>query len=84
MSSVDLSAIEAALEPLKGGFEADGYALKVLPAQGDSITIAVEALEDACEECLVPENLFRRMIDSALAALPESPSYQVRYPATGD
>ncbi|MCC7104958.1 MAG: hypothetical protein IT307_07425, partial [Chloroflexi bacterium] len=50
--SVDLGAVDVALEPLREGFEADGYTLRVLPGEGDRVTIAVEALENACEECL--------------------------------
>jgi hypothetical protein len=62
----------------------DGYELRVVWPQGSPLELAVAAGVDACEDCLIPIELFRSMAADKLKdnglAVPES-NIQVRYPA---
>lgn len=57
---------QQALEELSKGLDADGYELVVLEANGEVLEVAVRALDDACEDCLVPKDLMAPMIQSTL------------------
>lgn len=47
--------VREALDPIAGGLRHDGYELEVLEAT-DRLSLRIVALEDACEDCLVPED----------------------------
>jgi Fe-S cluster biogenesis protein NfuA len=60
-------AIEAALDQLRPGLDADGFRLDLHRRDGDGrIVIALEALPDACLDCLVPDELLGQMIEMAI------------------
>jgi hypothetical protein len=56
-----------ALAPIEGALRADGYQLTIhqdLP----QLRLRVEAGPDACADCLVPKELFGRLVIQALAS----------------
>ena len=70
-----------ALGPLSMALEADGYQLAIEELQTNSLRLDVRATENACEECLVPKDLFAQMAQKRLSdASGESWSVEVVYP----
>jgi hypothetical protein len=62
--------IDAALQGLRDTLHTDGYVLEWSMEEEDRIGIRVFASSDACEECLVPPELMRSIVDSELAPTP--------------
>jgi hypothetical protein len=79
---IDLDAMSAALDPTRKGLEAAGFSLALAEQAGDlKLTVAV-AQESACEDCLVPKSLFKRMaVDEIEAAGHTPPNLVIAYPA---
>ena len=81
MSQMEKSARDA-LELITTTMANDGYALTVSEAAEGTLEVRIEALEDACEECLVPKTVMEPMIESLLAEGGVTPSrLTVAYPA---
>lgn len=57
---MDIEAIRAALEPTRKGLEAAGFGLTLEESSG-RLRLTVVAGSAACEDCLVPKQLFRQM-----------------------
>jgi hypothetical protein len=57
-----LTEMERMLAPLAETMRVDGYALDVVDAGDDRLRVGVRALDDACEDCLVPADVLRMMI----------------------
>lgn len=57
---IDLDTMSAALEPTRKGLDAAGFDL-ALAQQAGRLLLTVVARDAACEDCLVPKSLFRRM-----------------------
>ena len=53
----------ASLEPM---LTADGFTLSLEDRDGDRATVRLDATEDACIDCLMPENALRDVILQAL------------------
>ena len=51
------AGVLAELAPVAKMLSADGYALRVTHATTDEIDVAIDALDDACAECLVGPDL---------------------------
>lgn len=62
--------IDAALQGLRVTLETDGYALEWRMEEEDRIGIRVFASSDACEDCLVPPELMRSIVDNELGPTP--------------
>jgi hypothetical protein len=77
---IDIDAVSAALTPTRVGLDAAGFDLVILDA-GGKLQIKVSARPEACEECLVPKSLFRRMADDEIqeAGL-DSVDMEILYP----
>lgn len=58
--------VREALAPIDATLSADGYRLVVDDGGDADVTVAIEATDDACEECLVPKEVFGPMIDNLL------------------
>ena len=70
-----------ALGPLAQALAADGYELNVEVTQDQAVRLDVRATENACEECLVPKELFASMAEKRLSdASGESWKVEVVYP----
>ncbi|BBG03555.1 MULTISPECIES: hypothetical protein [Pseudonocardia] len=66
-----------ALEGLRAGLEADDYSMEVTEA-GDRLEIRISAGPDACADCLVPKDMMRSVLHSALG-VPEE-QIDINYP----
>lgn len=62
----EMESVVAALHPYSSGLEADGYWLQVGLADGDGLCVEVVAGPEACEDCLIPKEMFTSMIASTL------------------
>jgi hypothetical protein len=76
-----INEFEKALEPLRSMLAADGYLLHLesTPAE-DRLTLTVEPGSGACEECLVPVDLFTTIVTGHLADRGLHPELTVVYP----
>ncbi|MGX7732540.1 hypothetical protein ACWPOB_25210 [Rhodococcus sp. 2H158] len=59
-------AVEKALETIRPSLGADGYILKVGESMPDSIEVVLEALPDACSDCLVPDAVLLQILQVAI------------------
>ena len=57
---IDLEAVKAALTPTRKGLEAAGFDLAIAEL-GGRLRLTVVAGEGACEDCLVPKLMFKKM-----------------------
>ncbi len=62
----DLGSAVAALETFATGLAADGYALEVSRAGSGGLEVHIVPGPDACEDCLIPKELFIEMISHRL------------------
>ena len=78
--TLDIPTLTKALEPTCKGLDAAGFDLDVAEADG-KLRMLVRAREGACEDCLVPKSMFRRMaLDEIEAAGLPQPELEVIYP----
>ena len=64
----DVESAVSALMPFSSGLAADGYALEVSMAGAGSLRIEIVAGPDACEDCLIPKEMFEGMLSSRLGS----------------
>lgn len=62
----DVTSAVSALKPFASGLAADGYALEVSRLDGDGLRVEIAAGPDACEDCLIPREMFTGMLSSRL------------------
>ena len=62
----DMESVVAALHPFSSGLEADGYSLEVELTDGDGLRVEIVAGPEACDDCLIPREMFTGMIASTL------------------
>lgn len=62
--------VDAALRPMRDTLAADGYVLEWSMQEQNQIGIQVSATGGACEDCLVPQEIMRAIIDTALDETP--------------
>ena len=73
-----------ALSPLSQALAADGYELQVELLDTNAVRLDIKATESACEECLVPKELFAQMAGKRLQdASGAQWNVEVVYPAEG-
>lgn len=72
-------AVASSLAPLKTGLNADGYDLELM-AIDDKIRLRVVALENACEECLVPKDVMTRILASRIETPVDPGDIDITYP----
>jgi Fe-S cluster biogenesis protein NfuA len=59
-------ALETVLGPLRPGFDADGFDVNVESVGNDGVVLVrVGHRPDACEECLIPDNMLGPMLTTA-------------------
>ena len=61
----DMESVVSALHPYSSGLQADGYSLEV-GLEGDGLHVEIVAGPEACEDCLIPKDMFTPMIASTL------------------
>lgn len=78
----DLKAdVEKAIEPFAEALRSDGYEIGVTAAAPDLVELRIDALEGACEDCLVPEHVMAPMIADTLPEALRTATVRIRYPA---
>lgn len=73
--------VRKAIQPFAEALRCDGYELLVTRVTADAIHLGIEALEGACEDCLVPEHLMAAMISDSLPRSMRSAQLHIRYPS---
>ena len=68
---------EGGLATIRASLEADGYLLDVRE-DGERLDAQISAGPDACEDCLVPKDLMKVMLEQALGV--PAQSIELRYP----
>lgn len=64
---IDIDRVESALAALRPGLTADGFDLRIGSlTEDDRVEVILEALPNACHECLVPEHLLVRIVEEAI------------------
>lgn len=64
----DVELAVSALNPFASGLAADGYELEVSSPGGGRLAVEIVAGPDACEDCLIPKEMFTAMISSRLSS----------------
>jgi Fe-S cluster biogenesis protein NfuA len=60
-------ALEAVLDQFRPGFDADGFDVTVDAVEPDGVVIVrIDHRPDACEECLIPDDMLGPMLRSAM------------------
>lgn len=61
------NTVEAALESLRPGLDADGFELRQgKPSSGTTVEVVLAAKPTACLDCLVPEHMLISIIEDAI------------------
>ena len=68
---------EDGLATIRASLEADGYLLDIRE-DGERLVAQISAGPDACEDCLVPKDLMKVMLEQALGV--PAQSIELRYP----
>lgn len=76
-----MTSDQGALEGLRSSLAADDYRMDVT-ATGDGVAVRISAGPDACADCLVPKDLMRSVLTSALG-VPEE-RIALWYPGEGN
>lgn len=64
----DVEAAVSALAPFSSGLAADGYVLEVGRSDSGGLRVEIVAGPDACEDCLIPKEMFTGMLSSRLSS----------------
>ena len=67
-SEAGLVSARSALGPFSGGLAADGYSLEVTRSDYGGLRVEIVAGPDACEDCLIPKDMFEGMVRSRLGS----------------
>jgi hypothetical protein len=60
--------VDRALELIRPALAADGFDLRAGTVEGGMVEVVIEALPDACMECLVPDDLLIQIVTDAVEA----------------
>lgn len=72
--------VEKAIEPFAEALRTDGYEIGVTRVAADVVELRIDALEGACEDCLVPEHVMAPMIADSLPASLRHATIRIQYP----
>ena len=62
--------VDSALQQFRDMLTSDGYLLNWSAVDNDRVVVQIEAGEDACADCLVPQPVMEAIIAAALASTP--------------
>ncbi|MBI3825930.1 MAG: NifU family protein [Candidatus Rokubacteria bacterium] len=61
------AALDHALDELRPGFQADGFEIHVASIEaGDVVVVRIQHRPDACEECLIPDDMLTAMLETVM------------------
>lgn len=72
--------VEQALDPFRVALRSDGYEIAVTSISSELLELKIDALDGACEDCLVPEHVMAQMIAADLPSALRSVRIRIRYP----
>ena len=75
------TAIEENLIDLRAALAADGYRLSVAEVSPDALSLDIEALADACPDCLVPSTVMELIVRAAIPDADQFATIAITYPA---
>lgn len=78
--AAQLQELERHLADLKEGLAVDGYELTVRPGRAQGVRVHIEALEGACEDCLIPKSIFLDYLMSAFDGQVTRDQVELFYP----
>lgn len=70
-----------ALAGIIDAMRADSYQVVVVAATPDALSVSIEALDGACEDCLAPAPIMTTVLSTALAGQYRPDQIQIAYPA---
>lgn len=72
--------LDRSLADIRDGLAADGYHLTADLREDGGLRVSVTAEPEACDDCLVPKDVFRAIIGDAVGALATPDRIDVDYP----
>ncbi len=72
--------VDRALDTFRQALRSDGYEIVVTSVSPDLIELRIDALDGACEDCLVPEHVMAPMIAAELPSALRSAGIRIHYP----
>lgn len=75
-----LQELDRKLAEIKEGLAADGYQLTLAAGTGDGMRVRIDALDGACEDCLIPKPIFLDYVVSALDGQLTQDQVELFYP----
>lgn len=74
-------SLDRVLDQFRPGFDADGFDVAVESASAAGVVVVrVHHRPDACEECLIPDDLLTQMLTSAMReAVPDVTRVEIRH-----
>jgi hypothetical protein len=63
---MDIQAVNALIDPLRQGFQADGADIAVDEATDRSVTLRLVVTEHTCLDCISPKALLDRILEAAI------------------
>ena len=73
--------IEGNLTDLRTALAADGYRLSVTDVSPDALRLEIEALSDACPDCLVPPSVMETIVRASIPDDERFTTLEITYPA---
>ena len=73
--------IEEKLTDLRAALVADGYRLSVTDVSSRALRLDIEALSDACPDCLVPSSVMETIVRAAIPDGERFTTLEITYPA---
>jgi hypothetical protein len=79
--SEQATLIEGSLTDLSTALAADGYRLSVADVSPHGLRLDIEALSDACPDCLVPPTVMEIIVRAAIPDAERFTTIDITYPA---
>ena len=84
MQKISRHEISEKLIGIINSMKADSYKLDVVGVEGKFLHLQIDALDGACEDCLVPAKMMTVIISSALDGLYSPEQINIDYPTNID
>ena len=72
--------IDENLKDLRTALEVDGYRLSVTGVSADTLALNIDALSNACPDCLVPSPVMELIVRAAIPSNEQFTSVTISYP----
>jgi len=80
MNKMSHHEISEKLVGIISSMKADSYELDIVNVESQALHLRIEALDGACEDCLVPSNIMTTIISTALDGRYSSEQIRIEYP----